>query len=259
MSRSAVFDQIPYPSDRTGGLGTVTYAEWCYTIGMFQSLIFSHLPARPVKMLDVGCGAGRLYLAAKPYLTQSDSYTGIDIDNSFLDRCRKLYRDPGVNFIHTPSSNGYYSKETEGGPRSWPFKNESYNLVTALSVWTHLNEEDWLFYLNEVSRILQPGGRAIISFFILDEDYKPESKRNKMSQFYPQSEDKWVFSESAYGSEHWKCPSWVDVPEVAIGVDKAQFDAAVEQAGLKVKEYRSGQWKDHPGFFFQDIIVFEKS
>ena len=74
LSRGAVLGSIPSPDRRGGGLGTTTYGEWCYTIGIFQTLIHQNLPERPIRMLDVGCGVGRLYLSAKPYLTEEDSY-----------------------------------------------------------------------------------------------------------------------------------------------------------------------------------------
>lgn len=258
MSRGAVLDHIPFPSDRTGGLGTTTYAEWCYTIGIFQSLIFQHLPARPVRMLDVGCGTGRLYLSAKPYLTADDSYLGIDVENVSIEACRRLYPEQNVAFLHTPASNGYYAKGVTGGPKIWPLADQSHNLITALSVWTHLREEDWVFYLNEVGRVLQPGGKAIISFFILDDLYHPEKKSPQLSKFYPQPENKWIFDAPVYDSAHWKCPSWVAVPEVATGVPKAIFDDAVRDAGLVLEHYYPGQWKDQPGFFFQDVAIFRK-
>lgn len=259
MSRGEVLTHIPPANLRGGGLGTTTYGEWCYTIGLFQTLIFQNLPSRPVRMLDVGCGVGRLYLAAKPYLTASDEYIGIDITERSIAICREKFAQSNVSFMHTLGSNRYYaSNATEGDPRSWVLESGSFNLVTALSVWTHLREEDWKYYLAEVARVLAPGGKAIITFFVLDELYKPELKSSKKSLFYPQPENKWIFDRQAYESKDWKYPSWAEVPEVAVGVPKHTFDQEVRNAGLEVVHYLPGQWKDQPGFFFQDVVVFEK-
>lgn len=258
LSRGAVLEHIPPPSMRGGGLGTTTYGEWAYTIGLFATLIFKNLPPRPIQMLDVGCGVGRLYLSVKPYLTRTDHYTGIDIGRELIDICRRQYRAPNVSFVHTPNSNGYYTGSNSSDYSPWPFDNGSMNLVTALSVWTHLREEDWRYYLSEVSRVLSPGGRAIISFFVLDDLYRPERKSGRISDFYPQPENKWIFDQHAYGSKNWLHPLHVSKPEVAIGVPKKVFDKEIEAAGLKVREFLPGQWKDQPGFFFQDVAILEK-
>jgi len=259
LSRGATLEHIPPSALRGGGLGTTTYGEWCYTIGIFQSLIFQNLPQRPVRMLDVGCGVGRLYLAAKPYLTDADSYLGIDVSSEFIGICREQYKEPNVSFLHTEASNAYYAKDTQGGPQAWPMKDGSHNLVTALSVWTHLREEDWRFYLGEVGRVLAPGGRAVISFFILDDLYKPEAKTSRTSRFYPQPEDKWIFDTSAYGSKEWLYPKWANVPEVAIAAPEGRLKEIAKASGLKIAHYYPGQWKDMPGFFFQDLVIFEKA
>lgn len=80
-----------------------------------------------------------------------------------------------------------------------------------------------------------------------------------MSPFYPQLENKWIFDTPAYGSKRWVYPAWADVPEVATGVPKKVFDSACADAGLKIAKYLPGQWKDQSGFFFQDVVVFEKA
>jgi SAM-dependent methyltransferase len=259
LSRGAVLIDIPPSNRRGGGLGTTTYGEWCYTIGIFQSLFFQNFPQRPIRMLDVGCGVGRLYLAAKSYLTEDDSYLGIDIGETFIDVCKSQYREANVSFLHTPASNGYYAAEVKGGPVAWPIANGAHNFVTALSVWTHLREEDWRFYLNEVARVLANEGTAVISFFILDDHYHPEKKTSRISRFYPQAENKWIFDTPAYGSQHWTYPKWADVPEVAIAVPKSVFDEEVAKAGIEIVHYYPGQWKDQPGFFFQDVVILKKS
>lgn len=261
MSRTTTLRLIPPPSERGGGLGTTTYSEWCYTVGFFQSMIFNTLPKqRPLRMLDVGCGVGRLYLAARPYLGASDTYTGMDVSNSFLEICRRRYKDQNVSFVHLDASNPLYASDGSVENAPWPFEANSFNFVTALSVWTHLSERDFRFYLAELGRTLAPGGKALITFFILDDDYDAtlSSRTDNQSHFYPQPSTMWIFDQPAYGSSSYFYPRWAEVPEVAIGVSKAAFDDAVAQANLKVVQYFSGCWKEQPGLHFQDIVVFER-
>lgn len=259
LSRGAVLQEIPPSHLRGGGLGTTTYGEWCYTIGVFQTLIFLNLPKDEIRMLDVGCGVGRLYLAAKPYLRSDDHYLGIDITKLSISVCQQHYTAKNVNFVHIPSSNGLYAKDVSESRAAWPIPSDSQNLVTALSVWTHLNEEDWKYYLSEVARVLVKGGRAIITFFILDGLYIPSLKTDEISEFYPQAKNKWIFDTPAYDSREWVSPSWVSVPEVAIAVPDSRFKTEIGEAGLTILEYYPGQWKDQPGFTFQDVVILEKA
>jgi len=254
--RNSSILHIPSFKLRGGGLGTITYGEWSYIIGIFQTLIYLNINKRPLRMLDIGCGVGRLYLAAKPYITPTDSFIGIDVTKSSVDICNAHYAQSNVSFVHIPSSNAYYSKDG-AGRTPWPIDDASITLATALSVWTHLNEADWRFNLGEVSRVLQPGGRAIISFFILDELYDPSNTASSPSHVL-KPDQAWVFDTSAYGSAHWKCPNWAEVPEVAIAVDKPSFDEALNDARLRLVSYYPGQWKNQPGVFFQDVAILEK-
>ena len=171
-SRGGVLTLIPKFSDRQGGLGTTTYGEWCYILGVFQSIIFLHLPKeRPIEMLDVGCGVGRMFLAARTHLTDSDHYTGIDVNKRVIEICKRQYTQSNVSFLHFDASNAVYSDKKYEPPKPWPLAEGRYNLITALSVWTHLREEDWIFYLHEVRRTLTLDGPVIISFFVLDVRY----------------------------------------------------------------------------------------
>lgn len=53
---------------------------------------------------------------------------------------------------------------------SLPCADESADLVTAFSVFTHLYHEESYAYLMDIRRVLRPGGRAVFSFL--------ESERN---------------------------------------------------------------------------------
>ncbi|MCV7153931.1 class I SAM-dependent methyltransferase [Mycolicibacterium pyrenivorans] len=262
MSRTTVLNMIPPPSEREGGLGTTAYSEWCYTVGFLQSLIFQTLPEeRPLRMLDIGCGVGRLYLATRPYLQPDDTYTGIDVGKSFIEICRARYTDPNVTFVHLDASNPYYASHYSDKKLPWPFEDDGFNFMTALSVWTHLNEGDFTFYLKELGRTLAPRGRALVSFFIMDEIYEETlpGRTSAQSAYYPEPASRWVFDQSAYGSRNYFHPKWAKVPEHAIGVTKAAFDETVADAGLQVAHYFPGCWKEKPGLFFQDFVVFERA
>ncbi len=91
-----------------------------------------------------------------PYLQPDDTYTGIDVGKSFIEICRARYTDPNVTFVHLDASNPYYASHYSDKKLPWPFEDDGFNFMTALSVWTHLNEGDFTFYLKELGRTLAP-------------------------------------------------------------------------------------------------------
>ena len=90
LSRGGLLQSIPSYSDRLGGLGTITYGEWCYTVGAFQSIIYLHLPQQqPLNILDIGCGSGRLYLSVTHQQEPKMPKGGSKLSDKHLETIRK--------------------------------------------------------------------------------------------------------------------------------------------------------------------------
>ncbi len=128
-------------------------------------------------------------------------------------------------------------------------------------MWTHLNEEDALFYFKEVSRVLKPGGKAIVTFFLLDEVYKESlsMRSRQQGRYHMTLQDRLIFDQPAYGSNAWFHPRWSQIPETAIGVTTVGLDYLISNSGLRLIEHHQGNWKEVPGVFFQDVLIFQKS
>lgn len=250
---------IPNFSNRLGG--KMSYAEWAHVIGIFQTLIYQTIRQKSGNhILDVGCGTGLVGISANPYVSNGGSYTGIDIQERDILFCRKHYTEENYNFIHVNKYNRTYNRAQTKESKPWSVGNHKFDLVTGLSVWTHFREEDAIFYLKEVSRVLKKGGRAIITFFRLDEYYTEtlSDRKEGEGRFHGRRQERFIFDSPAYGSSNWFAPSWTNVPEVAIGVTNPGIDLLLNESGLKLVNYFPGNWKEKPGIFFQDILVFEK-
>lgn len=249
---------IPGQARRRGG--KLSYAEWAHVAGIFQTLIGQQCGWRDdLRVLDVGCGSGLLAIACEPFIGRG-RYTGIDVSASQIEFCREHYPAGTCEFLHLDVGNPLYAPGQAADPRPWPLESASFDLVTALSVWTHFREEDARCYLAELARVLRPGGRALVTLFLLDEDYRRSLPRaaGAASRYHGTPAGRWVFDRSAYGSTDWRCPAWAEVPEQAIGVDEAAWSALLDDCGLRLLELMPGNWKERPGVFFQDVLVIGK-
>ena len=102
-------------------------------------------------VLDFGCGAAR---TLRHFLSESENgdFWGSDIDEPSIVWCNK-HLSPPLSF--SLNQNG------ELPPLNFP--NEKFDLIYAMSVFSHLDDH-WAAWLIELNRILAPGGRMIISF-----------------------------------------------------------------------------------------------
>lgn len=249
---------VPTRSGRLQG-GKVAYGEWCHVVGIFQTLIAQSL-AHPSNnhILDVGCGNGLVGIAAEPFIGEKGQCIGLDIQQKCIDFCKKQYPLPNYTFVHHNVHNAWYASSQPDLKSKWPLASNSFDLVTTLSVWTHLSKTDALVYLSETARVLKPRGKAIITFFYLTDDYYASLKQREDSPslFHMTNQQEWIFDKPVANSENWF--SRDDTPEKAVSINEEGMQELVSFSGLKVNQLFPGNWKEVPGIYFQDIVIFEK-
>jgi SAM-dependent methyltransferase len=91
-------------------------------------------------ILDFGIGSGRL---ARMFHDFTGSYTGVDVDRELVEWINGSL--PWVNAIATIAKDPL------------PFPDASFDCVISISVFTHMNEVDSKFYLQELYRVTKPG------------------------------------------------------------------------------------------------------
>ncbi len=258
--RTRNISQIPTKDNRRGG--KQSYAEWAHVIGIFQTLMFLNLEKKDNNMIcDVGCGTGLLANASKPFLGENGKYFGIDVRKKDIEFCRRHYRSSNYEFIHFDVNNPAFAADQESKQLQWPIESNYFDLISALSVWTHLNEEEASFYFNEICRVLKPEGKAIVTFFLLDEIYEQgfNKRKSQYGEYHMTFQDKWIFDQPSYGSNAWFHPKWAKVPEDAIGITNDGLARLTSNSGLRLIRNYQGNWKEVPGAYFQDVLIFQKA
>lgn len=251
---------VPDYGKRRGG--KIAYGEWCHVIGIFQTILYTHMNGnKDNNILDVGCGTGIVGIACEPFLGKNGRYIGIDVSRADIDFCKKHFSSPRYAFQHLNVKNPTYSPEQVSAQKKWNVENNSMDMITALSVWTHLNEEDAIFYFNEINRVLKPGGKAIVTFFVLDDLYSHSLKHrtDAKGKFHSTCQNRWIFDNPSSESHDWFHTRWAKYPEDAIGITPTGIRKLTEKTNLTQEENYIGNWKEIRGVYFQDILVFRKT
>ncbi|MGH2722694.1 MAG: class I SAM-dependent methyltransferase [Actinomycetota bacterium] len=200
------------------------------------------------RILDVGCGLGRMALPFKAYLDDRGSYEGFDVREKAIRWARRRIArgDPRIRFQHIDIFNGSYNLTGSVRPSElrFPYDDGSFDVVVLFSVFTHLVTEDLRHYLDEIVRVLTTGGRCVATFRLMD---RPQVVK------HPEITYDYRHDFGEFLSSH---PT---VPEQAIAYREAFVREAYRAAGLEVANIRQGRRPPISGHApGQDMVIAVK-
>lgn len=121
-------------------------------------------------VLDFGCGCGRLARQLIQQHPRPRRYVGVDLHAGMVAWCQRELAPhaPQFEFLHHDVHNRGLNPQGQAHTRPFPVPDRWASLVIAWSVFTHVNESQARFYLDEVARVLRPGGLLLATFFFFD-------------------------------------------------------------------------------------------
>lgn len=203
------------------------------------------------KVLEVGSGFGRMAIPLTSFLSKEGHYYGIEIIRDGVNWCTAEFtsRFPNFKFEHIDVYNERYNPKGnyKASEFVFPFPDASYDLVYLTSVFTHMFASDVENYLSEISRVLKPGGKCIITYFIINDIATEHIFKNK-SSFSFKNRNKENYIED------------LSNPEYAIAFNEDYIKNLYDKNSISlIQPIFYGKWSGRSDFLsFQDLIVGKK-
>lgn len=210
--------------------------EQFVTIGddIFNKFLLSRVQLLPnEKLLDVGCGIGRIARPLKRYLNKYGSYDGFDVIRESIDWCKEAYKHANnFNFLHADIYNSEYnpSGQLQAKKFIFPYNDNYFDVILLTSVFTHMLPEGVRQYMAEISRVLKPGGRTLITYFLLNQESALAPKNGKPSISLP-----FLLSDECRVADIYK-------PEGAVGLDESFVREQYTEFNQEIAEIIYGFW-----------------
>jgi ubiquinone/menaquinone biosynthesis C-methylase UbiE len=205
------------------------------------------------RILDVGCGIGRLAVPLTKILNENGSYEGFDIVKTGIDWCNTHIkpRYPNFNFIHIDLKNDLYNLKTKKEARNFvfPYKDNEFDLIILTSVFTHMMPDDVNNYLKEIFRVLKKGGNCFVTFFLLNDEIKSSIENRNYFNF-------------PYKYDHYRLLD-KNVKEANIAYEESfLIHDLFKNNNLHVERIEYGWWSGKPkekSLGYQDTLLLKRN
>ena len=201
-------------------------------------------------ILDVGCNIGTVAYGLVYYLQPSGIYEGFDMVKNLISWTQQeiTTRKPNFNLsgynIHHPLYNP--TGKISANNFIFPYPNASFNCVCISHLFTHLQSSAFRYFLDEIYRVLQPGGRCLLICFLINSESEELMAKGKSSQqFIYEIEDGFTID--------------INLPEKGIGFRENLLLKWIEEQGFSVLEKSYGSWCGRTSSIKEDLLVLEKS
>lgn len=210
------------------------------------------LPA-DARILDLGCGFGRIAMELTRVLGPGQQYVGLDPNAEGIEWAQRHIGAHHPNFTFQRidvRSRPYNPDGTMGGNDfRFPFEDDSLDLVLMISVLTHVDLPTVDNYVREAARVLRSDtGRLVSTIFLLDDE---------VDELIADGRSRFDLPWSA-GPSRVENP---DNPELVIAHPRTAVLDIVDSAGFEQVEVVNGHWcgRAAPPMDFQDLLIADRT
>ena len=202
------------------------------------------------RILDVGCGIGRMAYGLAGYLSILGRYDGFDVVDKLIEWPRRNISNtyPNFRFRKVDLYNKWYNPTGKLRPDSFrfPYENNAFDFVLLCSVFTHMLPRSVTHYLEEIYRVLATNGRCLCTAFLINSESQRLIQQGKSTlQLVHPYQNHLVKN--------------ADVPEETIGYKEPILLDIIDKCNFKIERVEYGSWCGRAHYLsFQDIIIFKK-
>lgn len=203
------------------------------------------------RVLEIGCGCGRVAAALASHLSDKGRYDGFDVAAPLINWCREELEPRLPHFQFRLADDVFAGGHNPAGHKdaaafAFPYANDRFDLAILCSVLTHMLPEAIENYLRQTARILVPGGSAFISVLLFDIAAEI-AVRNGTTVF-------------DFRHRIGPCVTFdLHHPEEGIACEEPWFFEVIERSGLRLANVRRGNWRSVRSYAItQDYVVAVK-
>lgn len=243
---------VPIPSrEYIKNFGGIDINEFIATGFKWLSYLIQRVNLKPTdRVLDIGCGLGKIAYAFTSYLQSPGCYEGFDVTNAHLKWLQEEIstRKPNFNFRFVDVYHPMYHPKGNISLTEFvfPYPDESFEVVCLRDIFTHLQADALGQYLREINRVLKPGGKCLFSCFLLNSESEDLTTKGKSSKkFVHKLKDCFTTNPNK--------------PEVSIAYQESYLKQLIVEEDLNVISKYYGSWCGRVSFTKPDLIILEKN
>lgn len=203
------------------------------------------------RVLEIGCGCGRVAAALAPHLSADGRYDGFDVAAPLINWCREELEPRLPQFHFRLTDDVFAGGHNPTGHKNaatfaFPYANDTFDLAILSSVLTHMLPDAIENYLRQTVRVLAPGGAAFMSVLLFD--LAAETAVRDGTTIFDFRHH--IGSCRTFDPQH---------PEEGTACEETWFLHEVERSGLRLAEIRRGNWRSVRSYAItQDYVLAKK-